>query len=139
MIDGKSIADVILGELKDGGKKRDEPREWIMAMGFGPARLDGEGVRPVVDYADRVVRDKRYKIHVLGGKVAGLYDLENDPAEETNLIDSDKAVHVAARERLAAVVEGFPSKDGRPRYDPLPPQPWDLTVEESEEKSGFRR
>ena len=145
VIDGKSIADVILGKLKAGGKlkdvgkEKDGPREWIMAMGFGPARLDGNGVRPAVDYADRVVRGKRFKIHVLGGKVAGLYDLKNDPAEETNLIDSDEAVHVAARERLAAVVEGFPSKDGRPRYDPLPRQPWDLTVEESEEKSGFRR
>ncbi len=137
--DGKSIADVILGNVQDGARKKDGPREWIMAMGFGPARLDGEGVRPVVDYADRVVRDKRYKIHVLGGKVAGLYDLENDPAEEKNLIDSDDGLHVAARKRLAAVVEGFPRKDGRPRYDPLPPQAWDLTVAESEEKSGFGR
>ena len=133
VIDGKSIAGVILGKKKDG------PREWIMAMGFSPARLDGEGVRPAVDYANRVVQDKRYKIHVLGGKVAKLYDLKNDPGEESNLIDSTNAGHVAARERLAAVVETFPSKDGRPRYDPLPPQPWDLTVEESEKKSGFQR
>ena len=133
VIDGTSIADVILGKKKDG------PREWIMAMGYGPARLDAQGVRPVADYADRVVRGKRYKIHVLGGKVARLHDLKNDPAEETNLIDSSEPKHVAARERLTAVVETFPSKDGRPRYDPLPPQPWDLTVEESEEKSGFQR
>ena len=133
VIDGKSIADVILGKDEDG------PREWIMAMGFGPARLDAKGVRPVVDWADRVVRDTRYKIHVLSGKVAGLYDLKNDPGEETNLLGSADAGHVAARERLAAVVEGFPGKDGRPRYDPLPPQPWDLTVEESEKKSGFRK
>ena len=133
VIDGKSIADVILGKKKDG------PREWIMAMGFGPGRLDAKGVRPVVDYADRVVRDKRYKIHVLGGKVAGLYDLKSDPGEGINLVDSTEAAHLSARKRLAAVVEGFPDKDGRPRYDPVAPQAWDLTIEESEKKSGFRK
>ncbi|MCP5115109.1 MAG: sulfatase-like hydrolase/transferase, partial [bacterium] len=48
-LDGRSIAKVILGTEADG------PREWIMAMGFGPARLDDKGVRPVKDYTDRVV------------------------------------------------------------------------------------
>ena len=38
-LDGHSIAPVILGQEKDG------MREWIMAMGFGAARLDENGVR----------------------------------------------------------------------------------------------
>ena len=125
-LDGKSIAPVILGKDSEG------PREWMLAMGFGPARLDDKGVRPVKDFNDRVVRDKRYKIHVLDGKVAKLYDLQVDPGEQNNLINSSKPEHLAAKKRLSAVVEGFPKTDGRPRYDPLPPQPWDITREANE-------
>ena len=125
-IDGHSIAPVLLGRDKQG------PREWIMAMGFGPARLDEQGVRPVKDFTDRVVRDKRYKIHVLDGRVAKLYDLQQDPGEQVNLIGSDRPEHVAARRRLEAVVETFPRQDGRPRYDPLPPRPWDISREANE-------
>lgn len=132
-IDGQSIADVVLGKAADG------PRKWIMAMGFGPARLDERGVRPVQEFTDRVVRDKRYKIHVLDGKVAKLYDLESDPAEERDLIDSEVSAHVSAKRKLTAVVESFPRKDARPRYDPTPAQPWDITREESDNKIRSNR
>ncbi len=125
-LDGKSIAPVILGKDSEG------PRDWMLAMGFGPARLDDKGVRPVKDFNDRVVRDKRYKIHVLDGEVAKLYDLQADPGELNNLIGSSKKEHVAAKKKLTAVVDGFPKTDGRPRYDPLPPQPWDITREANE-------
>ncbi len=125
-IDGKSIAPVIRGKDRDG------PRDWIMAMGFGPARLDENGVRPVKDYNDRVVRDKRYKVYVFDGRIAKLYDLKADPGEEHNLIDSRRPEHLAAKRRLAAVVASFPKRDARPRYDPLPPQPWDITREQNE-------
>ncbi len=124
-LDGRSIAKVILGQDKQG------PRHWIMAMGYGPARLDERGVRPVADFADRVVRDQRFKIHVVGGKPAALYDLREDPTEQNNLIDSSRPEHVAAKTRLAAVVGSFPKSDARPKYDPLPPQPWDLSVEQN--------
>ena len=125
-LDGKSIAGVILGKDSTG------PRDWMLAMGFGPARLDGKGVRPVKDFNDRVVRDKRYKIHVLDGEVAKLYDLQADPGEAVNLIGSAKKEHIAAKKKLTAVVEGFPKLDGRPRYDALPPQPWDIGREANE-------
>jgi arylsulfatase A-like enzyme len=124
-IDGRSLVDVLHGKDKAG------PREWILAMGYGPARLDEKGVRPVQDFTDRVVRDKRYKIHVLDGKVAKLYDLQTDPAELNNLIASKDPAHVAALEKLSAVVESFPKRDARPRYDPLPAQPWDITIEQN--------
>jgi hypothetical protein len=101
-------------------------------MGYGPARLDEKGVRPVKDFADRVVRDKRYKLHVLDGKPARLYDLRTDPGETVNLIESAKPEHAAALRKLAAVVESFPKTDARPRYDPLPAQPWDMTREKNE-------
>ena len=82
--------------------------------------------------ADRVLRDKRYKLHVLDRKPAKLYDLREDPWEERNLIDSTAAEHVAAGRKLEAALAGFPQHDGRPRYDPLPPQPWDLSREANE-------
>ena len=124
-IDGHSLVDVL------HGKDRAGPREWMLAMGYGPARLDEKGVRPVQDFTDRVVRDKRYKVHVLDGKVAKLYDLQADPAEEKNLIASKEPAHMAALKKLSQVVEGFPERDARPRYDPLPAQPWDITMEQN--------
>ncbi len=124
--DGQSIAPVLLGKDTRG------PRDWILSMGYGPARLDDKGVRPARDYADRVVRDRRYKLHVLNGEPAKLYDLIDEPWEETNLIRSDQAEHIAARTRLEKVVTQFPNQDGRPRYDPLPPQPWDISREANE-------
>ena len=131
-VDGHSIADVLHGKDPAG------PREWMLAMGYGPAYLDEKGVRPVQQFTDRVVRDKRYKIHVLDGKAAKLYDLQSDPAEERNLIGSSAPEHRAALAKLSAVVEGFPRQDARPRYDPMPPQPWDITPEEINPKALSR-
>ncbi|MDE0264031.1 MAG: sulfatase-like hydrolase/transferase [Bryobacterales bacterium] len=123
-IDGKSIADVILG------KRRAGPRNWILAMGFGAAILDERGVRGRLDYAPRVVRDKRYKIHVHEAEVRELYDLQADSGEENNLLASGKPEHREALAKLSAVVRSMPAKDSRPRYDPLPPQPWDKTIKD---------
>ncbi len=124
-IDGKSIASVLTG------KEQDSEREWIMAMGGGVGRLTPDGVVPAVDYADRVVRDKRFKVWVENGAVSRLYDLQKDPAETKNIIDSTDPDAVAALEKLTAVVESFPEKDGVPQYDPTPPQPWDKTLKPS--------
>ncbi len=123
-LDGKSIARVILGE------EQDSPRDWIAAMGFGAAVLDENGVRGVEDFAPRVIRDKRYKVHVHRREVRELYDLARDPGEAHNLVDSGLPEHVAAMERLRAVAASMPARDARPRYDPLGPQPWDVTIEQ---------
>lgn len=121
-LDGKSIAKIILGKQQTG------PRDWIMAMGFGAAILDERGVRGVLDYAPRVIRDKRYKIHVHEAEIREFYDLQADPAEATNLLGSTKPEHREALGKLGAVARSMPTKDSRPRYDPLPPQPWDRTI-----------
>ncbi|MEE8451644.1 MAG: sulfatase-like hydrolase/transferase [Thermoguttaceae bacterium] len=118
-LDGKSIAQVMLGKDKAG------PRQWIMALGHGAAALDEQGVRPKQVFTDRVVRDKRYKLFVLQGEVAKLVDLKADPEELTNLLDSTDPDVIAARKRLEAVIEACPKQDARPRYDPTPAQPWD--------------
>lgn len=123
-LDGRSIARLLLGREEKG------PREWIAALGFGPAMLDEKGVRGVLDYAPRVIRDKRYKIHAQDGEVRKLYDLARDPGEAHNLVESDLPDHVSARKKLGAALEGMPRKDARPRYNRLPPQPWDVTLEQ---------
>ncbi len=121
--DGKSLASVILGKETAG------PRQWIMGMGHGPAVLDAQGVRPKVPYAERGVRNHRYKLWVQhNGTASQLYDLAEDPAETQNLIDSTDPAHRAALAELEAVVASFPKQDARPRYDPLAPQPWDRKV-----------
>ena len=129
-LDGKSIAPLLLGRTTTG------PRDWIAAMGFGPARLDEKGVRGVHDYAPRAIRDKRYKVHVYEGEVREMYDLARDPGETENLLGSELPEHVAALGKLRRASETMPTRDARPKYDPLPPRPWDVTIEEME---GRRR
>ena len=119
-IDGISIAPLLLGKAKDS------PRKWIMALGHGAARLDKDGVRGKVDYTERVIRDKQYKVWVSESrKISQLYDLLSDPLEENNLIASTKPEHQAAIRKFQAVVDTMPEKDARPRYMPRKPNPWD--------------
>ena len=132
VVDGRSFARLILG------KADDSPRKWIMALGHGAASLDAKGVRPKQDFTDRVVRDKQYKLWVLKGQSAKLFDLLADPAEQDNLIDGTDPKVVAARKRLEAVVQSCPKQDARPRYDPTPPQPWDKKPGESKPKKERR-
>ncbi len=104
----------------------DSPREWIMALGHGAARLDEKGVRGKVDYTERVIRDKRYKVWVSEQReISQLYDLRRDPFEENNLIASTRPEHLAAIKKFQAVVDSMPEKDGRPLYKPRKPNPWD--------------
>lgn len=128
VIDGRSIAKLILG------KADDSPRDWIMAMGFGPAKLAEGRVVPVKQFADRVVRDKRHKLWLLDGKPAKLFDLIADPAESKNLLEGKDSAVIAARKKLEAVARSFPKKDAAPQYDPTPPQPWDKKTVRSKRK-----
>ncbi|HUV65006.1 MAG TPA: hypothetical protein VMW24_13995, partial [Sedimentisphaerales bacterium] len=118
-IDGVSIAPLLLGKAKDSR------RQWIMALGHGEARLDEKGVRGQVDYTERVIRDKRYKVWVNEQrKITQLYDLQTDPLEQKNLIESAKSEHLAAIEKFQAVVDTMPEKDARPGYTPRKANPW---------------
>jgi len=120
VVDGKSIAKVILGKAKDS------PRQWIMALGHGAARLDKKGVRGKTDFATRVVRDKRFKVWVGSDRrIIRLHDLKADPFEETNLLGSKGPAHLAAIKKFQAVIDTLPEKDARPKYDPRKPNSWD--------------
>lgn len=120
IVDGKSIAPLILG------KEKDSPRDWIMAVSFGRAKLDEQGVRPGKDFVKRVIRDKRYKAWVNTNKrIDRLHDLQQDPKEETNLIDSKAEEHQQALAKFQQVVNTLPDKDARPSYEPRAANPWD--------------
>lgn len=119
-IDGVSIAPLLLG------KAADTSREWIMAMGHDPAKLDEEGVRGVEDFATRVIRDKQFKVWVSKRKkIIRLHDLIADPLEEKNLLESPSTKHKAAVQKFQAVLNMLPDKDARPLYEPRAANPWD--------------
>ena len=106
-------------------------RDWVLSMGFGPALLTEEGVVPVQSFTDRAVRDDQYKLWFENNQPTALFDLETDPGETINLIDSDSPAVQTARKRLLEIIRSFPKKDAAPRYLPLPPQPWDKTIADS--------
>jgi arylsulfatase A-like enzyme len=119
-VDGMSIAPLLLGQT------RDTEREWIYAQGGGQAKFEKGRVVPAQRYDDRVIRNKRWKLWVNEQREAvGLYDLKNDPWEQSNLIDSDRTDAQAARQQLWSAIQQMPRVDAAPRYDPNPAMPWD--------------
>jgi len=124
VVDGVSIAPLILGKTKDSS------RDWIMALGHGPARLDKEGVRGQKDFAARVIRDKQFKVWVSDEKkIIRLHDLYEDPWEEVNLINSTLEEHKQALNKFSSVLSLVPDKDARPLYEKREPNPWDREQE----------
>jgi len=77
---------------------------------LAPYLRGGEGAKPPRDFIfnqyhkRRVVRDMRYKLYSTGE----FYDVEQDPAEASNLAASDVPEIVAARQRLASILSTFP-------------------------------
>lgn len=119
-VDGVSIAPLLRGQ------SRDSRREWICALGHGPAKLDANGVRGKADFTTRVIRDKRFKVWVSNNrKIARLHDLQLDPWEKNNLIESKEAIHQKALAKFGKVIAGMPEKDARPLYTPRAANPWD--------------
>ena len=120
VVDGKSFAPLILNKAKEG------PREWILSMGGGPAVLRDGRVVPALNYDDRVIRDKHYKLWIdSSGKPIQLYKVSADQWEERNLIHSTDPEDRAALRRLTAIAAQFPEKDAAPLYEKNPPQKWD--------------
>ena len=122
-LDGRSFAPLLRGETLNS------PREWILAMGFGKARLTANGVVGRDAYTERVIREKRYKVWVgEDGRVRALYDLARDSLEKDNQVASELPRWQSARDRLQAVADTLPARDGRPRYRQRPRNPWDQVV-----------
>jgi arylsulfatase A-like enzyme len=118
--DGVSIAPHLLGNAKD------TERKWIMALGYGAAKLTNDGIRPTKNFSTRVIRDKRFKVWVSNEKkIIRLHDLKSDPWEETNLIESELAAHQKSLQKFQAVVDSLPDQDAYPSYEPRASNPWD--------------
>ena len=123
IIDGTSIAPLILG------KEKDSKRKWIMALGFGRARLTEDGVRGAKVFATRVIRDKRYKVWVSNDReIVRFHDLREDPWEANNLLSSERAEHTKAVRKFQKVVDALPEKDAYPLYEPRAANRWDQKV-----------
>ena len=121
VVDGLSIAPVILG------KENDSKRKWIMALGFGKAKIDQNGVKPRDPFITRVIRDKKFKVWVSKDKkMVRLHDLTEDPWEEINLIESKKEEHSMARGKFSKILFSLPDEDARPLYTPRAKNPWDI-------------
>ncbi len=95
-------------------------RAHALAMGGGVAVRAPDGVHPTWPWADRAVRDARFKLLAAKGQASALFDLAADPGETTNLVASTEPSAVAARERLLGVVRAHPARDASPSYEPLP-------------------
>ncbi len=133
-IDGESFAPLLLGQSDDS------PRDWIMALGYGAARLDAQGVRGKNDFTDRVIRDKRFKVWVdTSRQITQLFDLQTDPLESKNLIKSDRADVAAALKKFQAVVDELPAKDSRPRYRARDPLPWDKKLKPATKTESIKK
>ena len=123
-IDGKSFTAVLKGKVPS-------VRKWIMSMGGGNhARLTEKGVENQFNYRDRVIRNMGFKLYIDSrGQPEKFIDLQADPYEKINLLDSIKEGNQRDNfEMLFQVVGTFPSKDQDPRYLPNPKQPWDVPV-----------
>ena len=119
-IDGMSLRPLILGKADD----RRATGSWPWATG---PRLDADGVRGKHDFADRVIRDKRYKVWVRHRR-ADHRALRPErgsartgqPARERARTDVRAAIA-----RFQAVVDSTPDRDARPSYRPRARNSWD--------------
>ena len=124
VLDGISVADAMLGESARS------PHDWIMAMGGrNEAKLTDSGVENAYVYRDRVLRTERFKLYVDTNRTPEkLFDLENDPWEENNIIGSKDADAAAAQAFLSRQLSRYPGRDSDPIYRPLPERPWDVPI-----------
>jgi len=120
IIDGHSIAPLILGKTNDSSRK------WIMSMGSGSSTLDRKGVRGRKSFSPRVLRDKRFKVWVgQDKKIERLHELTKDSEEEINLINSTALDDKQALAKFQQVVDSLPANDARPLYEPRAVNEWD--------------
>ncbi|GAB5561278.1 MAG: sulfatase-like hydrolase/transferase [Synoicihabitans sp.] len=122
--DGVAVTDALLG------KSKGSPHEFIMAMGGrNEAKLTDAGVENAYVYRDRVLRNERFKLYVDTHRTPEkLFDLENDPWEENNILDSKDPAAQAAQAFLTRQLSRYPGRDSDPIYRPLAPRPWDVPV-----------
>jgi arylsulfatase A-like enzyme len=121
-IEGKSIASVILGKDTLG------PHAWIMGMGHGPARWTEQGVAPKLDFAERSIRDREFKVIVNPDRqITHLFNLLSDPFEENNLLEEGDD-YSSVLEKFQNILDSMPDKDAWPKYRHRAQNSWDVRI-----------
>lgn len=125
-LDGKSFAPYILNQQADGS------RSSILSMGGkNEAKVSNQGVENKFVFRDRVIRDKRYKLYVKASPELAfekLVDLQSDPEEKVNLIDSKDPKVIAAKVALINVAKAQPKQDNDPKYRKRQELNWDKPI-----------
>jgi arylsulfatase A-like enzyme len=136
IIDGQSFAEVILGKSKLSS------REWILGMGSHPAMIKEGRVVPTFEFRDRAIRNEKYKVFIdTNRQISALFDLENDPWEEHNLMLEEIEELQNIKNKFREFSMQFPDEDAVPRYTPLEGSVYN--IEESDlnkiARDGMRR
>lgn len=124
-IDGFSFKDVLVQETEHSH------RQWILGMGGGNhAKLTENGIENQYVFRDRVLRNKRYKLHISSKRAPEkFFDLLHDPLEMNDLLNSLDTDELRNNfKQLYEAVQTFPRQDSDPKYDPNPAQEWDVEV-----------
>ncbi|ALJ04166.1 hypothetical protein APS56_02940 [Pseudalgibacter alginicilyticus] len=110
-LDGHSFSKVLIE------KATQTHRDYILSMGGLPAHINKEGrVENAIQFRDRVLRNKQYKVYVDTLKqIHRLFDIKNDPYETENLIDEVKFQSVVSE--FQAKVDVLPNLDNNPKYN----------------------
>ncbi|MEN8116143.1 MAG: sulfatase-like hydrolase/transferase [Bacteroidota bacterium] len=125
LIDGHSFKNILVNNSSKSNRK------WILGMGGqNNARLTENGVENQFIFRDRVLRNKRFKLYVDTKKQPDkFYDLEEDPFEKNNIIDSlNTPERKDNLKGLTDLISSFPGKDNDPVYHPNPPREWDVKI-----------
>ncbi len=125
-LDGQSFAPYILNQQQDGS------RSSILSMGgMNEAEVSEVGIENKFIFRDRVIRDKRYKLFVNATQPLSyekLVDLQTDPEEKINLINSKDPKIVTAKAALIKVAQAQPKRDNDPKYRKRQALSWDKPV-----------
>lgn len=109
--DGISFAPEIFG------LENKSPRNWIMALGSNPAKIENGRVKNAFNFRDRAFRDKNFKVYIdTMNKINEIIELKSDFYEENNLIDSDREDVFSAIKKFESVLRKHPSLDASPKY-----------------------
>lgn len=120
-IDGISFAPLLEGE-------NNHSRDWVLAMGSLAGRIGDDGmIKNWYDFRDRALRNERFKVYVDTMRTINrLFDLETDPYEQENLIESEDDIHRETIQYFQEIIAGLPEKDNNPDYTRLDTSIYDV-------------
>ena len=109
--DGVSFAPEIFG------LDNKSPRDWIMALGSNPARIENGRIKNAFNFRDRVFRDKNFKAYIdTLNKIYEIIELKSDFYEENNLLNSERHDVRLALKKFEDLLGYYPLSDSSPKY-----------------------